>query len=148
MKECLLACDFQASHLDASTIRVDAPAVALYAIYTVGVAAYIVDVHGTNAVVGSDNDVIGVVGRTLEHVAIAIGKEAYTCCALLLKVYLASFFALIVNDKRVEHVGISATNKRDTKLVALASCLNSELDTVLIAQTWEQSPGIASKLKV
>ena len=78
MKECLLACNCQASNLNASTIRVDAPAVALYAVYAVGVAAYIVDVHGTNAVVGSDNDVIGVVGRTLEYVAIAIGKEAYT----------------------------------------------------------------------
>ena len=70
--------NLQPAHLYSTAVRVDAPAVALYAVDAVGVAAHIVDVHRADAVVGGDDDVVSVVGGTLEHITVVVGKESAT----------------------------------------------------------------------
>ena len=144
----LEAGNLQPAHLYGAAVRVDAPAVALYAVDAVGVAAHIVDVHRADAVVGGDDDVVSVVGGALEHITVVVGKESAALLALLLKVYLAGVVALVVDDERVEHVGIGAAHQRDAELVAVAAGLHRKLDAVLVSQTREERPCVARELEV
>ena len=134
---CLQACDLQSAHLYRATVRVDAPAVALNAVDAVGVAHLVVDVHRADAVVGGDDDVISVVGGALEHITVVVGKESAALLTLLLKVDLAGVVALVVDDERVEHVGVGAAHQRDAEFVAVAAGLHRKLDAVLVSQTRE-----------
>ena len=145
---CLEAGNLQPAHLYSTAVRVDAPAVALYAVDAVGVAAHIVDIHRADAVVGGDDDVVSVVGGTLEHITVVVGKESAALLALLLKVDLAVVVALVVNNKRVEHIGIGAAHQRDAELVAVAAGLHRKLNAVLVSQTREERPCVARELEV
>lgn len=140
--------NLQAAHLYGAAVRVDAPAVALNAVDAVGVAAHIVDIHRADAVVGGDDDVVSVVGGALEHITVVVGKESATLLTLLLKVDLAGVVALVVDDERVEHVGIGAAHQRDSELVAVAAGLHRKLDAVLVSQTREERPCVARELEV
>lgn len=91
----LILTDLQVADLHAGTIEaIDTPAVLLNTIDAVGIAADIIDVHYTDAVVGVDSDVVHIVGRTGKHVTVDSGNEALTLYALFLEVYLAVVLVL------------------------------------------------------
>ena len=91
---------------------------------------------------------VSVVGGALEHIAVVVGKESAALLTLLLKVDLAGVVALVVDDERVEHVGICAAHQRDAELVAVAAGLHRKLDAVLVSQTREERPCVARELEV
>ena len=57
---------------DGTTVVVDAPAVLLDTVDTLGVADNVIDVHDEYGVVGIDVDVVLVVGRTIKYISIKI----------------------------------------------------------------------------
>ena len=97
----LLLTYFYIANCNRTAVVVDAPAVFLDAVDALGVGTYIVNVKCQYAVICVDVDVVGVVGGTLEPVAIGGLDETLAFFAFLLKVELAVVIVLRVHDDGV-----------------------------------------------
>ena len=97
----LLLADLNIADGDGATVVVDAPAVLLDAVDALRVADDVVDVHDEHRVVGVDVDVIDIVCRAVEAVAVSTLYEALAFLALLFEVQLAVVLVL-----RVYHHGV------------------------------------------
>ena len=100
------------ANCDRTAVVVDAPAVFLDAVDALGVGAYIVDVKCQDAVICVDVDVVGVVGGTLEPVAIGGLDEALAFFTFLLEVELAVVIVLGVHYDGIVFLRICATYER------------------------------------
>ena len=118
-----------------AAVVVDAPAVFLDAVDALGVGTYIVDVKCQDAVVCVDVDVVGVVGGTLEPVAVSSLDETFAFFAFLLEIELAVVIVLGVHYDGVVLLRICATYERYAKLIPGVRSLYGERDVVGCAQT-------------
>ena len=116
----LVLANLQVANCDVSTIVVDTPAVLLDAIDAVGITANIIDVHHADAVVGIDSDMINIVARTIEYIAIDTLDESLAFLTILLEVNLANILVLRIHYHRIILLGVCATYKRNAELVGVA----------------------------
>ena len=126
---------FYIANCNRTTVVVDAPAVFLDAVDALGVGAYIVDVKCKDAVICVDVDVVGVVGGTLEPVAVGSLDKALAFFTFLFEVELAVVIVLGVHYDGVVLLRICATYERYTKLIPDVRGLYGERDVVGCAQT-------------
>ena len=138
-QNCLLLADFHITNSNGTTVVIDTPAILLYAIDTLGVGTYIVDVGHDNRVVSVNVDVVGVVGGTVEPVAVDSLNEALAidfffsaliiflqAIALLLEVDLATVLVFGIDDQSVIVFWIGAAYERDAELVPVVRGLHGE----------------------
>lgn len=97
----LLLTNFDIAYSDTATIVIDAPAVFLNAVDTLGIAHIVVDVHHKDRIIGIDVNLVGVVCRTFEPVAVNTIDEALTCGTFLLKVNLTVVLVLRIDNHRI-----------------------------------------------
>ena len=97
----LLLTDFHVADGNGAAIIVDAPAVLLDAVDALGVGTDIVDVHHQYTVVGVDVDVVGVVCRTGEVIAVGGFDKAFPIFTLLLEVHLTAILPLGIDNQGV-----------------------------------------------
>ena len=126
----LLLTYFYIANCNRTAVVVDAPAVFLDAVDALGVGTYIVNVKCQYAVICVDVDVVGVVGGTLEPVAIGGLDEALAFCTFLLEVELAVVIVLGVHYDGIVFLRICATYERYTKLIPDVRSLYGERDVV------------------
>ena len=118
--------DFHIAYSNGTTVVVDAPAILLDAVDTLGISADIIDVHGQNGVVGIDVDVVYIVSGTLEPVTVDALDEAFTSRAFLLEVYLPMVLIFRIDNHCVILLRVSAANEGNAKLIPVVRSLYSE----------------------
>jgi len=75
---------------DGTAIIIDTPTILLDTIYTLRVGTYIVDIHRKNRIIGIDINVIDIIGRTIEHIAVGSLDESLAFLTFLLEVHLTT----------------------------------------------------------
>lgn len=129
---------FYVTDIYRTAIAVDAPTILLDAIDAVGVAGHIINIHDTDTVVGVDSDMVDVVRRAVEDISINACDGTCALGTFLLKVDLARIVALGVDDECVILLRVTASDKRNTEAVIVATGLHREGNAVAVAQTVEE----------
>ena len=133
------------AHADGATITVDGPAVFLDAVDALCVGADIVDIERQNRVVGIDVDVVDIVSRSREVVAVGSLDEALAFLTLLFEVYLAAVFPFGIHNHRIVLLGVGAANERYAELVPVVRSLYGKRDMIAGAQTVVEHISIVSR---
>ena len=116
----------QVGYGDGAVIAIHAPAVELRTIDSVGVAYLVVDIHHENRVVGVDVDMIGIIRRRIEHIAVDGLDETFAFRAFFLEINLTAGIALGVHDDGIVLSG------GELQKMALARALYKDAPVVVL----------------